>query len=139
MFHGDSNIWIAYSSDLVHWESKESEPVMTPRDGYFDDSLVEPGPPPLVTRDEIILIYHGRNRETWAYALGVAIFSKKDPTKILYRSDKPFLEPTEGWEISGKAYNVIFATGLANYHNTWYLYYSGSDTYIGVSLSKEIN
>ncbi len=48
MFHGDSNIWIAYSSDLVHWESKESEPVMTPRDGYFDDSLVEPGPPPLV-------------------------------------------------------------------------------------------
>jgi len=137
MYHGDSNIWIAYSNDLVHWESERNEPVMTPREGYFDDSLVEPGPPPIVTEEEIILIYHGRHKEAWTYSLGVAAFSKKDPAKLLYRSDSPFLQPSEEWEMSGKAYNVIFATGLVNYCGTWYLYYSGSDTYIGVATSKE--
>jgi predicted GH43/DUF377 family glycosyl hydrolase len=134
MYHGDSNIWIAYSNDLIHWVSPQ-EPVMKPREGYFDDSLVEPGPPPIVTEDGIVLIYHGKNKETWAYSLGVVVFSKKDPTKILYRSDKPFLEPTEEWEINGKAYNVIFSNGLVNYKGKWYLYYGGADTYIGVAIS----
>lgn len=69
MYHGDSNIWIAYSEDLLHWESSP-EPVMRPRGGYFDDELVEPGPPPLVTRDGILLLYHGKiephRRTPWA-------------------------------------------------------------------------
>ncbi|MDO9575162.1 MAG: glycoside hydrolase family 130 protein [bacterium] len=137
MYHGDSNIWVAYSTDLVHWESEKDAPVMTPREGYFDDSLVEPGPPPVVTEKEIVLIYHGRNKKTWAYSLGVAIFSKEDPEKLLYRSDRPFLEPSEEWEINGKAYNVIFAEGLVNYRGIYYLYYSGSDTYIGVAIGKQ--
>jgi predicted GH43/DUF377 family glycosyl hydrolase len=135
MYHGDSNIWIAYSADLVRWESK-SKAVMTPREGYFDDSLVEPGPPPVVTEHEIALIYHGRNKKTWAYSLGVAVFSKENPEKLLYRSARPFLQPDEEWEISGKAYNVIFATGLVNYRHNWFLYYSGSDTHIGVAMSS---
>lgn len=110
MYHGDSNIWVAYSEDLLHWESPR-EPVMKPREGYFDDSLVESGPPPIVTEDGIVLIYHGRTRETWAYSLGVVVFSKEEPSKILYRSDRPFLEPTEEWEINGKAYEEKIEEG----------------------------
>lgn len=138
MYHGDSNIWIAYSEDLIHWQSSK-EPVMKPRAGYFDDILVEPGPPPILTEDGIVLIYHGRNKTTSAYSLGIVVFSKEDPEKILYRSDKPFLEPTEEWEINGKAYNVLFATSILEHKRRWYLYYSGSDTYIGVAMSKVIS
>ena len=138
MYHGDSNIWIAYSEDLIHWESHQHKPVLTPRQGYFDDSLVEPGPPPTLTEKEIILIYHGRNKKTWAYSLGIVVFSRENPTKVIYRSDEPFLQPSEDWEINGKAYNVIFATGLVRHRGIWYLYYSGADTYIGVAMSDKL-
>ena len=136
MYHGDSNIWVAYSEDLLNWRSPR-EPIMTPREGYFDSELVEPGPPPIMTEDGILLIYHGKNKATQAYCLGKVLFSKDDPSRILYRSSEPILQPTKEWEINGKEYNVIFSTGLVNYQNTWYLYYGGADTHIGVAMCNE--
>jgi predicted GH43/DUF377 family glycosyl hydrolase len=58
MYFGDSNMWIAWSTDLIHWEVID-EPVLRPRKGYFDGGIVEPGPPPMLTEDGILLIYNG--------------------------------------------------------------------------------
>lgn len=39
MYFGDSDMWIAFSDDLIHWKARES-PVLRPRKGYFDSKLV---------------------------------------------------------------------------------------------------
>ena len=58
MYFGDSNMWIAYSDDLINW-TVDPNPVMRPRSGYFDANLVEPGPPPVLMEEGILLIYNG--------------------------------------------------------------------------------
>lgn len=135
MYFGDSNIWIAYSDDLIHWEA-EMEPVMRLRIGYFDSKLVEPGPPPIITDEGILLIYNGSDQQS-RYSTGWVLFSKEDPTKVLRRANEPILEVTKDWEKFGKVYNVVFAEGLVEYEDTWYLYYGAADTYIAVVICEK--
>ena len=42
---------LAYSTDLIHWTEATSVPVLPRRAGRFDSRVVEPGPPPIVTKD----------------------------------------------------------------------------------------
>src|SRR3990167_8623648 len=57
-------------------------------------------PPPIKTKRGWLLMYHGVN-DTIQYHLGVALLDLKDPTKILYRADKPIFGPREKYELSG--------------------------------------
>jgi len=134
MYFGDSNIWIAYSNDLLHWKVAP-EPVMRPRSGHFDSRGIEPGPPPIVTDQGILLIYNGWNNDI-TYKVGAVLFSKRDPTQILKRTDQPILEPSEKWERSGQISNVVFASGLVKKGNDWYLYYGGADKCINLAIAK---
>jgi len=49
---------LAYSTDLVHWTEATQTPVLPRRPGQFDSRVVEPGPPPIITKDGIVLIYN---------------------------------------------------------------------------------
>jgi predicted GH43/DUF377 family glycosyl hydrolase len=154
MYFGDTNIWLANSKDLIHWKcDKEKDVVLRPREGYFDERLVEPGPPPVLTDKGILLIYNGASfgasprvghytcmvgsEKLRKYTVGWALFSKDDPTKLIARSDKPILDVTEDFEKKGQVSNVVFSQGLVKKEDTYYLYYGGADTYIGVAISKE--
>ncbi len=54
---------------------------------------------------------HGVDEEQ-VYRLGVAVFSLKDPLKLLYRHPEPILEPEADYEIrGGRVPNVVFACG----------------------------
>ena len=153
MYFGASNIWLAHSTDLINWTcDKEKDVVLKPRDGFFDEQLVESGPPPVVTDEGTLLIYNGADfgaplrighytvgigeEKERFYRVGWALFSKDDPSKILARSDKPILEPVEEFEKNGQVSNVVFSQGLVKKDNVYYLYYGGSDTYIGLAISK---
>lgn len=132
MYFGDSNIYIAYSNDLIHWEASPY-PVLTPRPGMFDSILVEPGPPPIMTENGILLIYNGANY-SHEYAVGAVLFSKDNPTQVIERLDKPFLKPIQSWEKYGQTPNVVFAEGLVMLKDEWLLYYGAADTYTGVAV-----
>ncbi|MCL5033341.1 MAG: glycoside hydrolase family 130 protein [Thermotogae bacterium] len=134
MYFGDTNIYIAYSDDLIHWKASPY-PVLTPRPGMFDSILVEPGPSPIITDNGILLIYNGANY-SHEYAVGAVLFSKDNPTKVIERLDKPFLEPIQSWEKYGQTPNVVFAEGLIKLKNEWLLYFGAADTYVGVSVMK---
>lgn len=110
--------------------------MLRPRKGYFDSRLVEPGPPPIVTADGILLIYSGAD-DSNRYSVGWVLFSKDDPTRVMARADQPILEPTESWEKYGQVYNVTLAEGLVKKGDTWYLYYGAADTYVGVATFRE--
>ncbi len=100
MLFGDSNIWLVSSDDGIKWEPIW-EPFIKPRKGnYFDNAHIEMGPPPIKTDVGWLVLYHGIDKEIY-YRLGFLILDLNDPTKILYRSEKPIFEPEEPYELSG--------------------------------------
>ena len=126
-----SQMGVAYSSDLVHWVEPLDQPVLRSRAGYFDSYVVEPGPPPIVTKDGILLIYNGADDQK-VYATGWVLFDKKDPTKVVARSEKPIFKVENEWEKNGQVPNVVFVTAMVRDENRWLFYYGGADKYVGV-------
>jgi beta-1,2-mannosidase len=123
---------LAYSDDLIHWTEATKDPVLPKRPGRFDSRVVEPGPPPIVSGEKIILIYNGAD-DNLVYRTGVAVFSKKDPAKLLWRSDEPVFAPEMEWEKIGQVRNVVFVEGMVEKTGRYFFYYGGADKYVGVA------
>ena len=51
------------------------------RAGRFDSRVVEPGPPPVLTADGILLVYNGAD-DRLVYRTGWALFDAHDPTQL---------------------------------------------------------
>ncbi len=132
MYYGDTNIWIAWSEDLINWTPVE-EPVMKTRESKFDSGLIEPGPTPIITDDGILLLYNSADNDL-VYRTGQVLFDINDPKKIISRSDSYFLEPDIELEIGGQIPNVVFIEGLAKIDNRYFLYYGMGDSGIGVAI-----
>ena len=125
---------VAYSSDLVHWIEPLDRPVLERRPGYFDSYVVEPGPPPVITKDGIFMVYNGADDKT-VYATGWVLFDKNDPTRVIARSEKPNFVVEREWEKIGQVPNVVFVSGMVRDGNRWLFYYGGADKYIGVAVA----
>jgi len=128
---------LSRSSDLIHWEEVTQTPVLPRRPGKFDSRVAEPGPPPILTEAGILLIYNGAD-DNLVYRTGIAIFDRKDPSKLLYRSDSPVFEPELEWEKVGQVPNVVFVEGLAMRRDDWLIYYGAADKYVGVAKTNGI-
>ena len=131
MYFGDTDVWAAHSEDLISWTLVE-EPVLPRRPGQFDSRVVEPGPAPMMTEDGILLLYNGADDDL-VYRSGQALFDPTDPTRLIARSDTPFLTPDVQLEQEGQVPNVVFIEGLVEYKDTWYLYFGMGDSGIGVA------
>ena len=123
---------LSYSSDLVHWIEATETPVLPRRAGQFDSRVVEPGPPPLLTKDGIVLIYNGAD-DKLVYSTGVAIFDRNDPRKMLSRTDQPIFAPEKDWEKVGQVPNVVFVEGMARQGKRYLFYYGGADKHVGAA------
>jgi predicted GH43/DUF377 family glycosyl hydrolase len=123
---------VAYSVDLIHWTEALDSPVLPRRPGFFDSRVVEPGPPPIMTKDGILLIYNGAD-DKLVYTTGWALFDKHNPAKVLARSAQPIFNPKETWEKVGQVPNVVFVEGVVPEGKQWLIYYGAADTHIGVA------
>lgn len=123
---------IAYSADLRTWTEALDQPILARRPGKFDSRVVEPGPPPVMTEDGILLLYNGAD-DRLVYRTGWALFDRRDPTRVLARCNEPLFEPTAEWEKVGQVPNVVFIEGLVIEPRRWLVYYGGADTHIGVA------
>lgn len=138
-FMGEKEPWVtaiglAVSDDLFHWQEIFDRPVLSPRKGYFDGKGVEPGPPPVLTREGIWLIYSGWSEDN-LYKTGAALFSRNDPSRVIKRSDRPILSPARNWgNFFGGVSNHIVAQGLIVEENCWFLYYGAADRVCCVAL-----
>src|SRR5690348_6794872 len=122
---------LSFSTDLIHWTEATETPVLPKRPGKFDSRVVEPGPPPILTKEGIVLICNGAD-DNLVYRTGVAIFDSHDPRKVLYRSDAPIFSPEKNWEKVGQVPNVVFVEGMVQQKDRWLFYYGGADKYVGV-------
>ncbi len=164
MYWGDQFIWAASSDDLIHWipvemstGEKPSAPlkgeaknmpdlkiVVATRDGMFDSDLVESGPPAMLTDKGILLIYNSRNVTSTGdtslaegtYAAGQVLIDKNDPTHVIKRLEKNFIQPDKPYEIAGQVNRVCFLEGMAQFHHKWFLYYGTADSRIAVAVRK---
>ncbi len=126
---------LAYSTDLIHWAEATQTPVLPRRPGQFDSRVVEPGPPPIITKDGIVLIYNAAD-DKLVYRTAVAVFDRNDPSKLLSRSDKPIFAPEKDWEKVGQVPNVVFVEGMVHQGSRYLLYYGAADKYIGVAEAR---
>jgi predicted GH43/DUF377 family glycosyl hydrolase len=123
---------VAYSTDLLHWTDALDVPVLPRRPGRWDSRVVEPGPAPFLTADGIVLIYNGAD-DSLVYRTGIARFDRKDPRRVLSRTEMPVFAPEAEWEKKGQVPNVVFVEGMIRQANRWLFYYGGADKYIGVA------
>jgi predicted GH43/DUF377 family glycosyl hydrolase len=132
---GSDQTGIASSTDMITWTEALDGPVLPRRPRRFDSRVVEPGPPPILTEDGILLIYNGAD-DTLTYRTGWALFDKRDPTKLIARSDVPIFQPQTAWERQGQVPNVVFVEGLVRTGSRWLFYYGGADTVVGVAEAR---
>jgi beta-1,2-mannosidase len=151
MYFGDTNLFLAWSADLVHWtpvvENGDWKPVLQPRAKMFDSRLVESGPYALITEKGILLIYNGMNLDLGgdpdltpgAYCGGQALFDLNDPTKLVKRLDQYFIKPDRPYELTGQVNQVCFLEGMVFFKDQWFLYYGTADSKIAVAVSQQQN
>ena len=151
MYFGDTDLFIATSTDLIHWqvevseESKKMITVLHARPGYFDSRLVEPGPYALLKEDGILLIYNGSNAANFSdsalpkftYSAGQALFHRDRPYQLIGRTDTNFLRPDKEYEKVGEVNEVCFVEGLVYFNNRWLLYYGTADSKIAVAVRND--
>jgi predicted GH43/DUF377 family glycosyl hydrolase len=149
MYFSVPNVLIATSDNLTDWTPLETEPgkplaVLSPRPGYFDSWLVEPGPPAILTARGVVLLYNAGNSEKFGepsiparmYTAGQALFDARNPIKLLDRTERPFLRPTEAYERTGQyPEGTTFVEGLVPFNGRWFLYYGSADSRVGVAVA----
>ncbi|MGO3195174.1 MAG: glycoside hydrolase family 130 protein [Sphingobacterium sp.] len=153
IYWGEHGVYGATSDNLIDWEpvldeNGELKAFISPREGYFDSSLTECGPPAVKTDKGILLLYNGKNHpekgdkrfNRGTYSAGQVLFDANDPTKVLERMDVPFLRPMEAFEKSGQYVDgTVFIEGLVYFQKKWFLYYGCADSKVGVAIYDPAN
>ena len=86
------------------------------------------GPSPIKTKYGWLVIYHAMDhRNPDRYRIGAMILDLKDPTKILYRSSEPILEPDRWYENEGYKSGVVYSCGAVVKDDKLFVYYGGAD------------
>lgn len=152
MYWGEHGVYAATSRDLINWtpvldEKGELKTLIAPRNGYFDSALTECGPPAILSKKGILLLYNGKNskgnnRDTHytggAYCAGQVLFDKKNPYHVVARLDKPFFTPSADFEKSGQYVDgTVFIEGLVYFQQKWFLYYGCADSKVGVAICNQ--
>ncbi len=150
MYWGEGTLNLASSTDLVHWNPSVGSDGkllgnLTTRSGSFDSALVESGPPALLTKDGIVLIYNGKNDKAkgdpnlgdGAYAAGQVLFDPNDPGHVLDRSQTYFLKPDLKQEKTGQyTAGTVFTEALVRFKGRWILYFGSADSYVGAAQAR---
>lgn len=150
MYWGEGQVYAAVSDDLLAWEPVEFRasgagekvlyPVMSPRTGRFDEQLCEPGPQAIWSDQGILLLYNGKGPNPGRlgghdtmYQPGQALFDPDNPTQVLARTTRPFLTPSEDFELTGQVMPTCFIEGLVWFRERYFLYYGTADSRVAVA------
>lgn len=132
MYAGYGEIYPAFSDNLINWDIQRL-PVLSPRAKYFDNHPLVLGSVINLKRGILVLYYVKKQlREGDVFDLGAALFDKKNPTQIIWRSEKPLWEQEEEWH--GQR---VYPMGGVYFKESLYVYFGlkGEGVY-AVSLGK---
>jgi predicted GH43/DUF377 family glycosyl hydrolase len=130
---GKPDIWLAKSPDLLHWG--DHCPMARDSSNDWEGMKIGGGAPMIKTRKGWLQIYHGVDKSQ-RYCLGALLIDAKDPTKIIGRTRRPILEPTEPYEVDGYFGNVVFCCGTIVRDNVVHMYYGAADKCMALATFK---
>jgi predicted GH43/DUF377 family glycosyl hydrolase len=125
-------IEIGYLDDIYDEKNKfiKSSPPSGGRPDHWDNHMRGAGAPPVKTDIGWLLLYHAMDKnDPNKYKLGCMILDINEPTKILYRSPQPILEPDMPYENNWKP-GVVYASGALIIEKDLVVYYGGGDKYV---------
>jgi predicted GH43/DUF377 family glycosyl hydrolase len=126
----EPDICVAYSDDLMKWCNVGA--IVRPERDRWDSLKVGIAGPPIEIDEGWLLIYHGVDFNN-VYRLGSILLDKNNPEKVIYRSQKPILEPVEEYERYGAVPNVVFSCGAVKIDDQILIYYGGADSVLCVA------
>ncbi|MEK7535992.1 MAG: hypothetical protein AAB590_03190 [Patescibacteria group bacterium] len=92
--------------------------------------------PPIKTDDGWLLFYHAMDKDDpGRYKVGAVLLDLNDPTRVLYRSAYPLIEPNEWYENDWKP-GIVYANGAVVKDGTLFIYYGGGDKYVAMAHTK---
>jgi beta-1,2-mannobiose phosphorylase / 1,2-beta-oligomannan phosphorylase len=110
---------------------------ISPRPTMWDSRKIGAGAPPIKTDDGWLLIYQAvTDNDDSKYKVGAMLLDLKDPTKVLYRSSHPIIEPTEHYENGLAKFGIVYPCGAVIVNDTLMVYYGGSDTVTCVATTN---
>ncbi len=124
---GRNDIWIAESPDLVSWGNHRH--LIGTRDGFWDETRIGAGAPPVRITEGWLEIYHGVDQDN-RYCLGALLLGADEPWRVLARSATPIFAPQAEYERSGFFGDVVFTCGLLLEDSVLKIYYGAADTTI---------
>jgi predicted GH43/DUF377 family glycosyl hydrolase len=130
------NIQIEYLDDLEFEKNPDikSTYVQIRKKGVWDNITRGVGPTPIRIDEGWLVFYHAIDeKEPDKYKIGAMILDYGDPTKILYRSSFPIIEPDRLYENRGYKGGVVYACGATLKGDDIILYYGGADTVVCVA------
>ena len=135
------SILVDYFDDLNDFDEEEavirSKYNRVSNTGAWDSWIRGAGPPPLKTKDGWLLLYHAMDiRDPDRYKLGAMLLDLNDPTKVLYRSQSPILEPDFSYENQGFKAGVVYSCGAVINDGELYVYYGGADAVTCVAMAN---
>ncbi len=102
---------------------------ISPRANMWDSRKVGAGAPPIKTNEGWLLIYQGvTDADDSKYKVGAMLLDLKDPTKVLYRTNHPIIEPTEHYENGLAKFGIVYPCGAIVIKDQLLVYYGGSDS-----------
>ena len=133
------NILIDYVDDL-NFDGKKKwlrgQYQIKIRPDKWDSRKIGAGAPPLKTKDGWLMIYYGvDDKDASKYHIGAMLLDLKDPTKVLYRTDQPILQPTEEYENSGFKPGIAYPCGAVLVKNQLMVYYGAADSAVCVATA----
>ena len=100
----------------------------------WDNMVRGVGPTPIKTEFGWLVLYHSMDKnDPNRYKLGAMILDENNPTKILYKSENPILEPEEDYENNGIARGVVYSCGAVVKDGELFVYYGGADKFVCVA------
>ena len=92
--------------------------------------------PPIKTKEGWLLLYHAMDKDDPdRYKLGALLLDLKNPEKVLYRAQRPILEPDAWYENDWKP-GIIYASGAVVKNGRLFVYYGGGDKHIAMASIK---
>ena len=128
---------IAFSDDLVHWQSRVIPEATRWPGGEGCFALCDYND----ARPDDILLFTGGHHTGHFYAIGEVLMSKKDVTRPIEWLPRPVLiaDPSNPWEAGKSAHpphgnvsywrDTVFFTGMTLHDSRWWMYYGGSEYY----------
>ena len=120
----NENLYLIYSDDLYRWEGGQA--ILKPQ---FPWEFVQIGNcgSPVELEEGWLMLTHGVG-PVRKYSIGAALLDKRDPSRVLARSNEPLLRP-EPSEREGYVPNVVYTCGAMTHNDQLILPYAVSDTY----------